>query len=361
MDSEFLSGVQAKVMKRLFALIVLSLLIGACAPSEIPKTQKLHLNSNLRTGPLGIGVNIHLDRDPLVARVHDLGAHWVRMDINWDDIEPKKGIWNFTQTDRSITDSCSEGLLIYATLAYSPAWASSSHSPTAVPDSASWKEFVDVVARRYEGEVSVYGIWNEPNLEEFWSGTAEEYTNVLLKPAYEAIKAVDPSVKVAGPELAHLYSARLGIQEFLDGVRDAGGDPYIDIVSHHIYGMDDFQQKVLGFSLFNIQYKAGLREMLEQAGLGDKAVWITETGVDAKAWGESEQARRLKTQLEFLETQDWIQNVFIYELSSVVNEGPHWGLLRADLSSRPAFLSIQKFIKEEKGEVLENSASKRKF
>jgi hypothetical protein len=100
---------------------------------------------------------------------------------------------------------------------------------------------------------------------------------------------------------------------------------------------------------------------LEQAGLGDKEVWITETGVDAKAWGESEQARRLKTQLEFLETQDWIQNVFIYELSSVVNEGPHWGLLRADLSSRPAFLSIQKFIKEEKGEVLENSASKRKF
>jgi hypothetical protein len=319
------------------ALILLPLLIGACAPHEILKLK------NPPSGPFQTGLNIHMDGFSSDAQAAGLGADWVRIDVNWDGVEPSRGAWNFAATDQSVEGACEAGLKIYATLAYSPAWASASGKNTAVPDSAAWQDFVAAVARRYQGEISAYGIWNEPNLEEFWDGSAEDYVQVLLKPAAAAIRREDPEALVAGPELAHLYSARLGIQDFFDTLKRLGGDQCLDMVSHHLYGSDDFRQKVEGFRLLNVLYKPGLREMLVRAGLGGKEVWITEIGVDARPGGDQGQARRLVDQLKFLRDQGWVNKAFVYELASHTAQGPQWGLLRPDGTPRPAWGALQKF------------------
>ena len=56
-----------------------------------------------------------------------------------------------------------------------------------------------------------FEVWNEPNLKAFWTGTQEDYFT-LYRVTANAIKTVDPSLKVGGPA-----TARDGwIEEFLE-------------------------------------------------------------------------------------------------------------------------------------------------
>jgi len=54
------------------------------------------------------------------------------------------------------------------------------------------------VAARYAGTIQAWGLWNEPNLTQFWSGTRQQFIDVVLKPGADAIHAANPSALVAG-------------------------------------------------------------------------------------------------------------------------------------------------------------------
>ncbi|MEO3924283.1 xylan 1,4-beta-xylosidase [Micromonosporaceae bacterium B7E4] len=74
-----------------------------------------------------------------------------------------------------------------------------------------------------------FEVWNEANLEVFWSGTRAEFLR-LYEVTVRAVRDVDPGLTVGGPA-----SAAAGwVGELLDHV-DASGAP-IDFVSTHTYG-----------------------------------------------------------------------------------------------------------------------------
>src|SRR6516165_6083753 len=74
-----------------------------------------------------------------------------------------------------------------------------------------------------------FEVWNEPNLEVFWSGTPEEYFR-LYDVSARAIKSVDPGLRIGGPS-----SAATGwIWELLGHLRDSGAP--LDLLSTHVYG-----------------------------------------------------------------------------------------------------------------------------
>jgi len=74
-----------------------------------------------------------------------------------------------------------------------------------------------------------FEVWNEPNLEVFWSGTPEEYFR-LYDVSARAIKSVDPGLRIGGPS-----SAATGwIWELLGHLRDSGAP--LDFLSTHVYG-----------------------------------------------------------------------------------------------------------------------------
>ena len=60
--------------------------------------------------------------------------------------------------------------------------------------------------RHFAGQVAAYEIWNEPNVSAFWSPTPSTaaYVN-LLKAAYPAIKAADPSAVVLAGAMCPAY------------------------------------------------------------------------------------------------------------------------------------------------------------
>jgi len=77
--------------------------------------------------------------------------------------------------------------------------------------------------------------WNEPNLKAFWTGTRKDYFK-LYRHTVEAIKSVDPSLKVGGPASAQAA----WIEEFLDYC-ERHHLP-IDFVTTHYYPTDAFSE-----------------------------------------------------------------------------------------------------------------------
>ncbi len=102
-----------------------------------------------------------------------------------------------------------------------------------------WERWSDLITALVTHLVDRYGIdevrqwpfevWNEANLEVFWSGTRDEFMR-LYDVTAEAVKRVDPTLRVGGPA-----SAAAGwVGELLRHV-DASGAP-LDFVSTHTYG-----------------------------------------------------------------------------------------------------------------------------
>ena len=74
-----------------------------------------------------------------------------------------------------------------------------------------------------------FEVWNEANLEVFWSGTPEEYLR-LYDVTVDAVRSVDSRFVVGGPS-----SAAAGWVEELLAHADRTGSP-VDFISTHTYG-----------------------------------------------------------------------------------------------------------------------------
>jgi xylan 1,4-beta-xylosidase len=113
---------------------------------------------------------------------------------------------------------------------------------------------VEEVTRRWSVEV-----WNEANLEVFWSGTPEEYLR-LYDLSARAVKAVHPDIRVGGPA-----SAAVGWPDrFLSHV--AGSGAPVDFLSTHTYGSPPLD----------------LRPVLDRHGRAGVPLWWTEWGAGAR-------------------------------------------------------------------------------
>ncbi|MCA9970831.1 MAG: hypothetical protein KC425_11485 [Anaerolineales bacterium] len=86
---------------------------------------------------------------------------------------------------------------------------------------------LDEVCRWY------FEVWNEPNLDAFWSGSQADYFK-LYRVTAETIKAISPQIRVGGPSSAQ----NAWIPEFLDFC-ETNGLP-VDFVTTHHYPTDAF-------------------------------------------------------------------------------------------------------------------------
>ncbi|MFL5667448.1 MAG: GH39 family glycosyl hydrolase, partial [Ktedonobacteraceae bacterium] len=107
-------------------------------------------------------------------------------------------------------------------------------------------------------EVSRWGfeIWNEPNLEVFWTGTQADYFR-LYDIAARAIKSVDNRLLVGGPSTA----AAEWIADFLNYVRQQHAP--LDFISTHTYG----------------NLPLDIQQTLKAYGFEETKIWWTEWGV----------------------------------------------------------------------------------
>jgi hypothetical protein len=292
------------------------------------------------------------------------GAGWSRLTIWWSAFQPRgPRDWNTFATDNDsyIEEELRRGRELAGVVLHTPEWASASHSPNAVPNGLYlpwnhpqnvWGQFMRQLAERYRGRIQTWIIWNEVDIPSgqwrTWDGTMEDYVQ-LLAVAYQAVKAGNPTARVAHYGSPWWYDRGAGLQRFLDLIvarPDAAEHNYFfDIGNMHLYSRSADIPKVVPW----------FREQLALRGMAEKAVWIAETNVvpyDDPVWPASKAGFRASLDeqasyiVEALATYVafGVERVGINRLidgQDFRNGGEPFGMVRNDLSTRPAFRAFQ--------------------
>jgi len=327
------------------------------------------------------GVNAHQASNATLDDAAAAGIGWVRFDFNWFQIEPSKATFDWSVPDRFMNHAASLGLHVFATVAYTPPWAAPQPCNDAAADpvdwcrnrhptnSADWIDFVTAAVTRYGAQVKTWGMWNEPNLAQFYAGSRDDYTYGILIPGSDAVHAACPDCDVAGPELAHLrggaaWDADEGLCVFgeclfngwnhslIEILQDAGG--WIDIVTHHKYAdpaLEWWGEALDGEWLLGVQYVNGIKEVTDLYAPG-RPVWITELGWESEPYGSYSNAY-VEGQLDAMvfgldqaiagtyagaSNQPWpeLAKLFWYDLRDDPS-GHSWGLLDEWGGTKPAW------------------------
>ncbi len=106
-------------------------------------------------------------------------------------------------------------------------------------DYGKWADFIAAFIRHLEaryGKAEVaqwrFEVWNEPNLDGFWTGGDQQAYFRLYDTTAKAIKAIDPALRVGGPATA----GAAWVREFI-GHAQAAAVP-VDFVTTHTYGVE---------------------------------------------------------------------------------------------------------------------------
>jgi hypothetical protein len=268
------------------------------------------------------GVNAHLAAADMLARFAEVGIGWLRIDVDWDKVEPAPGARRWDEVDRVVADAEGLGLEVLASLAYAPPWATRDGLRTGSPsDPARWRAFVAEALARYAGRVRAVSLANEPNLRQFFTGTKAEYLRDVLVPGLEAAREVAPRLLRCGPDLSSSPAGGDVLKRWLGPILDAAGG-LLDVVTHHQYdGRDTVTGRVAAIDK--------LHAFLRKRGDG-RPLWITEIGWKAEGGVTPElQAVHLRGVMRAMRERPWWQKTFWYD-----SHGAGWGLLEPDGSPR---------------------------
>ena len=287
---------------------------------------------------LGVNLfNIQFEPDPAVversfAETAALGATVARIQMPWEDVEihargdfedrrnPEhiRNAWE--KYDHIVAMAEKYNIALIIRIDRPPLWArqqsastekfiaglAENGDSTGPPDDyRDYANFVAAVAQRYP-HVLYIQIWNEPNLayEWNWQFPDPEAFTELLKLSAEAARRVNPDVVILYPSLSPTDGkepriAPMSELDFLARSYRAGAADYFDIMSAQAYGLgqppDEHRYVRLRWnpmrpfaeldrpidSRIDVSRIVMLREVMEQAGDSNTAVWVSEFGYNS--------------------------------------------------------------------------------
>ena len=141
------------------------------------------------------------DQDRTANLLPDVGAKWVRLTFEWNQLETSQGTYNSSKLaawDRSVALSRQAGTKVLVTVYGTPSWASSNGKVGGAPsNNAYYANLMTFLANRYRGQVQAWEVWNEENVSRFWTtGPDPARYAGLLRAAYPAVKSADPNATV---------------------------------------------------------------------------------------------------------------------------------------------------------------------
>ena len=302
------------------------------------------------------------ERDEAFRVVRDLGAGWLRVDVQWDTIEARKGRYTWAVLDRFVDGARASGQKVLALVQRTPAWARPSGSkgtypPVGTGPLGAYATFMRTLAQRYTqpGSVRIHAVevWNEPNWAPFWGGPimASRYVD-LLRRAHPALKAVNKATTVVTGGLAPAFDTSTSVspRTFLKRMYAAGARPYFDAVAMHPYSYPTFPSQTGPYGWGNLTkpYKGtpSLRATMDTNGDAAKKIWVTEYGSPAETVGEDGQAALATDAVQVWTSYPWAGPFFYFSLhpvSTTVRDAS-MSLVRADGTHRPVFDALRSAI-----------------
>ncbi|HHH79275.1 MAG TPA: hypothetical protein ENL13_00020, partial [Thermoplasmatales archaeon] len=161
-----------------------------------------------------------------------------------EDADPEnESSYNFTTSDWYITGIIKAGCRVFYRLGES---ASNNETLRQPPKNFSkWAEICKHVVMHYNNgwangyhyNITYWEIWNEPDLNGFWNGTAEQYYQ-LYNVTATTLKKYNPSLKIGGPCTSSVYNQNYTTL-FLDYVKK--NNIPLDFFSWHMYSSSPYE------------------------------------------------------------------------------------------------------------------------
>lgn len=259
----------------------------------------------LRTGMMGIQAYANVEIDgwfQLVDRMWFMGFGWLKVQINWKEMEPQPGQYSpvFTVVRDNIIYAGRRGFKILLSVVNAPDWArppearGQQEGPPADP--ATYANFIGALLDNWDRQyIQAIELWNEPNLIREWTGAPRNGATYkrYFEAGYNAIRSrsADIVVITAGPApagdtpdgsvddrrwLRELYAAGLPINDpnFVIGIHPYGWSnaPDARCCAAPSIGWDD---QPYFFFLDNI---ATYRQIMAENGHTNGKLWATEFG-----------------------------------------------------------------------------------
>lgn len=188
--------------RSLLASLLVSLLataVGSASPARADTTIAAEDAAGFRSlwaqgGPFtpGLSAGPEVGWNAGLTELRPLGASYYRlwdMKVAWRDVNPADGVFDWSILDQRVTQVESWGGKPILVLGLTPQWAASdpnagdprwgagTASPPANMDT--WRAYVRALVQRYGSRIGAYEIWNEANLQTFWSGSAQQMADMV--------------------------------------------------------------------------------------------------------------------------------------------------------------------------------------
>lgn len=257
----------------------------------------------------------------LINQMLQLDVSWVKVRVEWRDLEPTQGEIDFTELDNVVSALDNEGFSILLTVTNAPDWSrqrideSQALNENAPPeDLATFETFIQALAERYAGQVDAYQIWDEPNLRRNWScqtnvGSESDPRFVttmcdtsyveMLQLAYNAINAADADALVITAGLAPTGFNdgvnAIADRVFLQGMYNDNVTAISDAIAVHPGGWANppdaecceaspgVESHFENESFYFLETLQAYRDIMVQNGDAETPLWVTRFG-----WGTSE-------------------------------------------------------------------------
>ncbi len=229
---------------------------ATAAPTNTPAPTATPLPVNNRTFQVGTQVQYSLDLNPenqdgWMRLVQQLGMGWFKMQVRWEDVEPERGVYDWSKLDLAMPSAGRFGLNVMMSIVTAPEWSrepgvdTTKHGPPA--NTQDFVNFIVALLERYPGQVQAIEVWNEQNLDREWTSieglSAANYIE-MLRQVYLAVKEVDPGIIVISGALSPTGGwtepdgrvSAIDDFDYLDQMIAAGLLTYTDCVGVHHNG-----------------------------------------------------------------------------------------------------------------------------
>lgn len=304
----------------------------------------------------GVGVHVGMNKNALVATnkaLTQMGVNTFRDEVFWHRLEKTRGKLAFPDSlkdlDQLVTESAKRGVKPLIILDYGNTFYDNGgliQSPAGI---VAFTRYVRFVVKHFRGRVDQFEIWNEwniggggtPEQRAARFGSAEQYAE-LLKAAYAAVKAENPSATVIGGAFAGFDYT------WIDAFAKAGGFQSLDGFSIHPYVFSQGKPP-RGTPEAAMRHLDDLKARLDTLAKGRNVrVYVTEIGwpVHKDAMGVSEEmaAEYLRRFMTLAKSRPWIAGVWWYDLfddgDDASNKEHRFGLIARDGKPRPAFQAL---------------------
>ncbi len=294
----------------------------------------------------------------------DLNIGWTRIQFHWGELQPDGADeWQNSVTDAQIDAELHAKREVTGLLIGIPDWARGEDDlPQGLwlthddPDNL-WAVFVRQIIEKYDGRITHWTIWNEPDIEESelahtWDGSVDDFAQ-LQRVAYLVAKEVNPDTIIHLPAFTYWADETAGREQYMARLLDSIiADPeaeahnyYFDVATAHIYFQPDQIYTLLHF----------FQEIMMDRGM-DKPIWLAEMNappMNDQYWivenptltvGLHEQANFIPQAMASAMAAG-AERIAIFKLKDtesdkLANPEP-FGLLRRDGSRRPAFYAYR--------------------